>query len=252
MRARCSLIAALGAGLAAGAGCTPAPIDVATLPSGTLANEMVAYWALDEGSGTLANDGSGNGRNGFIAGPSWIPGQFKSALQFSGAGYMSAGGIPAASASYSVSAWALIQPYATGAPVVNFVSTDIPGGGWALYATLGPGTESYVFHFAAPGAPYGYAQVQSPGVVTGSWVHLAAVVDGVAGTLTLYVNGTPTSVPVPSTILPGSTALYLARSAGLNPPFPLTGALDDVVIYARALVAEEVAALGQGPALPSP
>jgi hypothetical protein len=132
------------------------------------------------------------------------------------------------------------------------ISTDVPGGGWALYATLGPGNENYVFHFAAPGAPQGYLEVQCPCVVTGSWVHLAAVVDGVAKTLTLYVNGTPTSVPIPSLILPGSPTLYLARSAALNPPFPLTGALDDVVIYSRALVAEEVAALGQGPALPSP
>jgi hypothetical protein len=247
-------IACFGAGLAA-AGCTPGPLEVATLPTGTLANEMVAYWALDEGSGTLANDSSGNGRNGFIAGPTWIPGEFNSALHFSGSSYMSAAGIPAATASYTVSAWALIDPGAVGAPIANLVSTDTPGGGWALYATLTPGNENYVFHFFSPGAVnnYNYAEVDCVRcVVTGSWVHLAAVVDGVANTMTLYMNGTPTTVPLPSSILPGSPTLYLARSAALNPPFPLSGSLDDVVIYSRALVAQEVAALGQGPALPSP
>ncbi len=243
-------IALLGAGLAAAA-CTPGPIEVATLPSGTLANGMVAYWPLDEGSGTLANDGSGNGRNGFIAGPSWIPGEFKSALSFSGSSYMSAGGIPFASPSYSVSAWVLVQPNQVGAPIANLIITDIQGGGWALYASFGPANENFVFHFFAPNAPYGYMQIQLP-LVTGSWVHVAAVVDGVASTVTLYVSDMSSTLPIPSTILPGSNTLYLARSAALNPPFPLNGALDDVVLYSRALVSEEVAALGQGPALPSP
>ncbi|HLK88616.1 MAG TPA: LamG domain-containing protein [Polyangia bacterium] len=255
MRARrLFAIACLGAGLAGaalgGAGCTPGPIEVATLPSGTLANEMVAYWPLDEGSGTLANDASGNGRNGFIAGPAWIPGEFKSALHFSSASYMSAANIPAAMPSFSVSAWALIEPNEISGPIANMVSTDIQGGGWALYATMSPGNENYVFHFFAPDAPYGYWQVQLP-LVTGSWVHLAAVVDGVANTLTLYANGATDTISVPNTILPGSNTLYLGRSAALNPPFPLTGALDDVAIFSAALVQQEVAQLGQGPALPS-
>ncbi|HVV51206.1 MAG TPA: LamG domain-containing protein [Polyangia bacterium] len=239
-----------GAGLLAGLGCSPGPIDVATLPSGGLLNGLVAYWPLDEGSGTLADDASGNERNGFVAGPSWIPGQFGSALHFSGANYMSAGSFPPATPSYSVSAWVLIQPYEVGAPIANLVSTETPGGGWALYAMLGQGNESYVFQFLTPGAPQGYT-VSCACVVPGSWVHLVAVVDGDAATLTLYVNGVPTTVATTSALFPGSSVLYLARSAALSPTFPLTGALDDVAIYSRALVPQEVAALGQGPVLPA-
>ncbi len=251
MRVRRPLtIAAAGAGLLVGLGCSPGPLEVATLSSGTLANGLVAYWALDEGIGTLANDGSGNGRNGFIIGPGWIPGQFGKALHFSGASDMSAGGIPFATPSYSVSAWALIEPYELVAPIANMISTESPGGGWALYALLGQGSASYVFRFYAPNAPQGYELVSCACVVTGSWVHLAAVVDGDASTLTLYVNGAATEIPTTSGILPGSPTLYLARSAALNPPFNLTGALDDIAIYSRALVAQEVAQLGQGPALP--
>jgi Concanavalin A-like lectin/glucanases superfamily len=250
VRARRPLTIAAGVGLLGCLGCSPGPLEVATLSSGTLANGLVAYWALDEGTGTLANDGSGNGRNGFIVGPGWISGQFGKALHFSGASDMSAGGIPFATPSYSVSAWALIQPYELAAPIANMVSTESPGGGWALYALVGQGSESYVFRFFAPNAPQGYELVACACVVTGSWVHLAAVVDGDASTLTLYVNGTPTTITTTSGILPGSPTLYLARSAELSPPFNLTGALDDVAIYSRALVAEEVAQLGQGPALP--
>ena len=89
-------------------------------------------------------------------------------------------------------------------------------------------------------------------VVPGVWTHLAGVVDGDGATLTLYVGGVPTTVPTGgATILPGSTVLDIARSAELSPTFPVTGALDDITIYNRALVAEEVAELAIAPA-PNP
>ena len=246
-------IASAAAGLVACLACSPGPIEVATLASGTLANGLVAYWPLDEGIGTLANDDSGNGRNGFIVGPGWTSGQFGQALHFSGSSYMSAGGIPFPPASYSVSAWALIQPYELTPPIANMISTETQIGGWALYALLSQTGWSYVFRFYGPNAPQGYWSVSAP-LVTGSWVHLAAVVDGDASTLTLFVNGAAAdTVTTTSAILPGSPTLYLARSASLNPPFELTGALDDVAIYSRALADAEVAQLGKGPALqPSP
>jgi hypothetical protein len=245
----------LGLALAGGAGCTPGPIEVAALPTDSLTNGMVAHWAFDEDSGAVANDGSGNGRTGFIANPNpgWIKtGQFASALHFSGVDYVSVQGMPRATPSYSVSAWVLIQPYEVGAPIANLISTESLGGGFALYATLTPGNVTWVFRFAANVAT-GYVHATCDCVVTGAWTHLAAVVDGDASTLTLYVNGVATpAVPTAGTaILLGSATLYLARSAELSPTFPVTGALDDVVIYSRALVPEEVAALGQA-AAPNP
>ena len=78
------------------------------------------------------------------------------------------------------------------------------------------------------------------------------MLDADAATLTLYVAGVPTAVPTGgATILPGSTVLDIARSAELSPTFPVTGALDDIAIYARALLVEEVAELAIEPA-PNP
>jgi len=162
---------------------------------------------------------------------------------------MSAGGIPFPTASYRVSAWTLIQPYELTPPIANIISTETQAGGWALTAWLVQTGWVYLFRFYGPNAPQGYWSVQAP-LVTGSWVHLPAVVAGDASTLTLYVNDVATTIPATSAILPGSPTLYLARSAELNPPFALTGALDDVAIYSRALADAEVAQLGQGPALP--
>jgi hypothetical protein len=235
-------------------GCTAAPIEIATLPAVSLTNGLLAHWRLDENVGYAANDSSGNGRTGFAAGPgwSWVPGQFSSAMHFSGVDYVTVGGMPRATPSYSVSAWVLIQPSELGAPIANILSTESLGGGWALFATLGAGQQSYVFRYANNGAPQGYVVASCTCVIPGVWTHLAAVLDADASTLTLYVGGMTTTVATGgATILPGSTVLDIGRSAELSPTFPVTGALDDITIYARPLVAEEIAQLSIQPA-PNP
>lgn len=45
---------------------------------------LVAYWSLDEDSGTEIIDQSGNGNTGTINGASWVPGKSGSALEFDG------------------------------------------------------------------------------------------------------------------------------------------------------------------------
>src|SRR5580698_9672201 len=132
-------------------GCTAGPIEVATLPTAGLTNGLVGHWRLDEDVGDVANDSSGNGRTGFAAGPgwSWVPGQFGSAMHFSGVDAVTVGGLPRATPSYSVSAWVLIQASELGAPIANILSTEALGGGWALFTSAGAGgQQSYVFRFA--------------------------------------------------------------------------------------------------------
>src|SRR3989338_10242546 len=46
--------------------------------------DYVAYWALDEGTGTTANDSSGNEYNGTISVASWTTGKSNGALLFDG------------------------------------------------------------------------------------------------------------------------------------------------------------------------
>ena len=55
--------------------------------AGTAVAELVAYYPLDEGSGSVAADASGNGHDGEIIGePTWVDGQpgFGRALYFNG------------------------------------------------------------------------------------------------------------------------------------------------------------------------
>ena len=46
---------------------------------------LVAAYAFDEGSGTVAADASGNGHQGSILGAAWATGRHGPALSFSGA-----------------------------------------------------------------------------------------------------------------------------------------------------------------------
>jgi hypothetical protein len=236
--------------VAAAAGCSPAPIEVATLGTRALTNGLLAHWALDEGSGASVADGSGNGHDGVLQGPaySWIAGKFGGAVHFSGSDLVAVAGFPPATSSYSVSAWLLIGPNEMGGPLSNLVSTDVLGGGWALYGMGGGAYLTYIFHYAIPGSQQ-YVAVDGNGPQPNTWTHLTAVLDADAGALTLYVGTTAAmTIPIVADIAPGSTTLYMARSAALQPPFPLTGALDDIAIYNRPLQPEEIAALESAPA----
>ena len=51
----------------------------------TASADLVGHWKLDDGSGTVAADSSGNGHNGTLQGnPQWIEGLFGMALEFDG------------------------------------------------------------------------------------------------------------------------------------------------------------------------
>lgn len=253
---RLAFAAVLGA-----AGCSAAPIEIATLGQSALTNGLIAHWAFDEGSGASAADGSGNGHTGQLQGPGWswmTAGNFGSSIHLSGADVVSVAGFPAATRSYTVSAWVLIASGELGAPVANLLSTEVAGGGWALYTISGSGPPTnappmYAFRYAV-NAPQVFWNAFCGCLVPDVWTHVAAVVDDDAGTLQLYVGAAPpVTAPVSTSILPGSPTLNIGRSTlpGQGAAFPLLGALDDIAIYNRALGAEEIAALGAAPA-PNP
>lgn len=232
------------------AACSPAPIEVATLGTDALTNGLIAHWPLDEGNGASVSDHSGNGHNGVLAGNgwSWVTGQFGEAIHLAGSDSVAVSDFPAATSSYSVSAWVLIASSELGPPIGNLISTEVPGGGWALYATLSPGSLSYVFRYAGS-APGQYWVTSCNCLQPDTWTHVTGVMDADAGTLSLYVGtALANTIAVTGGILPGSTTLYLGRSAALQPLFPVSGMLDDVAIYNRPLSPEEIAALGSAPA----
>jgi hypothetical protein len=252
--------------LAAGSGCTAGPVDVATSSPDSLAAGLVAHWTFDEAAGATARDHSGNGRDGSIFGGgwSWTDGRFAGGLQLAGSDQVTVGsgfGFPQATANYTVSAWVNVAVTDIEPPVAAVLSTEIPWGvgppgGWSLNVdppAPGPGVAGkYQFtYWFGQGGPAEFVSAECACFAFDKWTHLAAVVDATTDTLTLYVDGRARQeVPVPRGIWPAPGSLYMGRypMPGPGPVRQLAGALDDVAIYSRALVPEEVAQLSRAPA----
>jgi hypothetical protein len=230
---------ALGAALTA---CSATPIDIATLEPDSLTDDQVAHWRFDD-TDTTVRDSSGNGRDGLVFGPtwSWTQGKFGGALLFDKMDQVTVVQFPQATVSYSVAAWLRVDTVDFEAPSPTLLTTEFStgGGGWALNSVVGPPPGNYGFTYSVGPSLADKVDVDCACFDILPWVHLAAVLDASAATLTLYVNGVERdrATHVPS-ILRGQTTLTMAH--GAIPGRMLVGALDDVVIYSRALVPEEI------------
>jgi hypothetical protein len=266
MRRAGGIAIAAAAALSAGLGCTPGPVDVAGISTASVATGMVAHWTFDETAGATAHDSSGNGRDGSILGPGWgwTAGHFDGALQLSGDDQVTVGGgfgFPQATANYTVAAWLYVASADLNPQIATVLSNEVPWGvgppgGWSLVIETpspGPGPileSAYRFTYWSSQGPDDSIDARCACVVLDAWTHLAAVIDATAGTLTFYVGGKARQqVPIPRGIWPATGPLYMGRWP--SPGRVLTGLLDDVSIYARALVPEEVALLATAPA-PNP
>lgn len=207
----------------------------------------VGYWALDDGSGALATDGSGNGRSGtLVNGPTWTAGKLGLALAFDGLDdYVEVPHAPALNAyPLTVAVWIKTTSASGVRGIVNkYVAAS--SNGWNLFLNSGNlcawylrDTSNYVYDGAG-------CTFNLPGYNNGQWHHVAYVVDAAGGRL--YVDGAlqanlgwTGSPGAPSTTQPLRIGDYPGVSGGAA-YFP--GLLDDVRIYDRALTAAEVLGL---------
>ncbi|KPI32582.1 glycoside hydrolase family 2 [Streptomyces sp. NPDC054962] len=196
------------------------------------------HWSLDEGTGTLAEDGGPNARPLTLhEGASWTPGISGSALEFDGQKQYAetAGPVLDTSGSYSVAAWVRLDAipgnYATA------VSQDSRATANSFYLQYGHGT----FAFSTPGEHR--AQVAVP-AETGRWYHLVGVRDAASNQIRLYVDGKLAATATGGTALPSTGPLTVGRAHwnGANVDF-WNGAVDEVHAVDRALTTEEVSTL---------
>jgi hypothetical protein len=209
----------------------------------------IGYWTLDDGTGTTAADSSGNGNAGtLVNGPTWTTGKIGGALSFNGVNqYVT---IPSAAAlnayPLTVAVWmntstttglqGVVNKYAPGS--LNGYQVFLNAG--SLCAWYFKDTSNYVWDGTG-------CTLATPGYANGLWHHVAFVVDASGGSL--YVDGVLkatqlwTGVPgATSTAQPLDLAVY-PGAAGV--PY-LSGSLDDVRTYNRALSATEVLGLYNG------
>src|SRR5262245_4562374 len=199
-----------------------------TPPSG-----LVAAYAFDEGAGTTSADVSGNGFTAtLVSSPSWVAGQFGSALSFNGTSSYAATGLTTNLPNWTVSGWVYSPAGPTsagyGAPIHREANYQI---NWNHANPAFQGAAGVRVSGAWYAASFG-------ALAANTWYNLAATYDG--ETLKAYTNGVlVTSNTTPSGPADAdANALTIGRHAAVSEFFQ--GSVDNVRIYNRALSLTEI------------
>ena len=213
-----------------------------TFMANQLQEDLVAYWPLNDGTGAIAADVTGNGHDGtLVNGPVWTG---DPALAFDGVDdYVDVGPLGVTGTALTLAAQFRADDLA------NCVARDCR----ILSKTAGSAEQAHDFMLstiASGGATRLRFRLKTGGVTTtliatagditeNEWVHVAAVYDGAA--MRLYQDGVEVGSQSKSGSLTDSGAVVWL---GGNPPNaterPWAGQLAEVRIYDRVLSAEEV------------
>lgn len=226
---------------------TSPPSDAPPAPDPPdLRTNLLAHWPMNELPGSaVAQDVTGHGYHGVVTGGTFVPGKFGSALHFEQGNEVRVMNFPNADNDWTVALW--VRQPADDTRFVTLLSTELVfEGGWELNVFLGMQASdlpAYQFAYYVGPTKNDYRSNNCLCVVAQSqWTHLAAVVDRQADTLAFYRNGVLDHQEINAPpITHGSPTLYMGRWQDTGRLF--RGELDDVVIYARALRANEILAL---------
>jgi chitodextrinase len=208
------------------------------------ASDLIAHWALDEGSGTQASDSAGGNHATIAAGATWTTGRFDSGVQFDGTrGHLAlAAPLDVGGSGITIAAWVRHTSLPTTADqriVSKAGGTAEQDHYWMLSHTVTGGQHRLRFRLKAGGATTTLV-APSGNLASGAWYHAAATYDG--ATMRIFLNGAEVGRANKSgSIAQGaSVPVNIGRSPdGSN---YLHGAIDDVRVYARGLSAAEITA----------
>jgi hypothetical protein len=208
------------------------PLLVSSQASSPLSNGLAALWSLDSGSisGTAVADDSGNNNIAtLVNGPTaaaghWGDSNNARSLNGSNSYITTAYQIPAQSSgtSFTWSAWVKLNSSSQYAVLLGFRN----GSTWAK---LTPSSFEY-----------GNGSIISSSIPTGSWVHVAIVKNG--QNFTYYRNGVSVGTASNSGSVV-SSPFYIGSDPAYTSDGVISGAIDEVMVWNRALSASEISSL---------
>lgn len=221
--------------------------EIATLANTPTAEEV--FLPFDEGTGTTANDVSGNYTNGrIVPGTTWGTGAVgDAAVVLDGVN----GEVPTAKQAVrtdrSFTVTARVKLDAAGTKAHTIVSQDGPlSSGFSLqYVPVAGQASGRWAMFLSPtdsANPSWITVMSADPARDGEWVHLGAVYDAAKGEARLYVNGYEHVAPArPSAHVGGNLVLGRAKlnKAAVS---RFKGAIDDVHVYSGVLTREQLQA----------
>jgi len=202
--------------------------------AGNASADLVGYWRLDEGSGTIAYDSSGTGIDGTLEGdPQWVAGHAGFALELDGDDWVNCGTPPELVLTGDISITCWVNPAA-------FV-------GRQGFAGLDTGYvfkvhEEGVLCFTTPGI----LDMPSPVSVieAGVWQHVAVTFQpGQSEGIVFYINGVETDRFTSSAVNAGGGPFRIGNNQWSE---TLTGMIDEVRIYNHILTESEILSAMEG------
>ena len=203
------------------------------------ANGLVAHWAMDEGSGTLVSDISGNGHDATLSGASWDNnGAIGSALAFqsnSGGMALPASAFASLEREVTVSLWvrgASNQP-------LNNVNFRVEGTTGRILNIHIPWRDSRVYWDAGSSGGTSYDRISGEAnrsLYEGDWNNWAFTKNADTGIMSIYVNGELFQTGTDRTRdLRGMVSAVLGSN--------YNGSMDELMIFNSELSAQEISDL---------
>ena len=211
-----------------------------SVPEDTMTRGLVGYWSMDEGTGSTAYDGSGDGNDGTIYGAQWTKGKNAGALQFDGTDdYVDCGNKPSldiGTTDFTIEAW--VNPSGDDwKTIISKQSRSYNNGddGWVLGIQNAPNLRNLIWYDQARGVSGGSGISISNDI----WTHIVVTKIYNDATIKFYKNGNfISSIGSPAADIDVAHNLWIGTNGYKN--FLFNGTIDEVRIYNRALSAEEV------------
>lgn len=200
---------------------------------------LVGAWLFDDGTGNTVADSSGNNLNGEVTSgsPTWVEGKFGGAMQFGGADMVTVSDDDALDlTSFTIAAW-INSPSTSGKwhVIAAKEARNPTGRNYGIFGHVNNGSIHYSFTSG------GWKSFDAPTNVTdGAWHHVAATYE--RPNFKLYVDGELDAEVAPDADPESNDSpLYIGGCDIGN--YWMTGTIDEVVLYDRALSEAEIAEL---------
>ena len=165
--------------------------------------DLLGWWKLDDGTGTVAADSSGNGIDGvFVGDPEWVAGKFGSGLEFDGQGgeRVSLGNLDVDAGAISLTCWFFADTLDTPGQDPRMISKAFGGGTndhiWMMSCSRQDGEKRLRFRLKTNDGGQVTTLIGGQGtpeervIPVGEWGHATATWDGT--TMRVYLNGIET------------------------------------------------------------
>lgn len=206
-----------------------------------ITSNLVAWYQLDEGTGSTANDSSGNGNSGTETGsPSYVFGFIGPyALSFNGSTQWISKSSPSAlpTGDLTYAAW-IYNTSTSGSHTVICLGNNSSTNRNDIYIEVNPSSlDAFQFingTFAST--------TSSITVINNVWQHVAAVFHVATGNVDFYSNGVFLNTQTLTAALPSVNGISVGAFTDDNGSFlnQFLGNIDDARIYSRALNASDV------------